>query len=233
MFSKAHTSAVAAEFIGTFVLSLAVLTVSKSSLNLPFFVSATAGIVVAGMMLLFGRISGAQLNPAITIGSLSVKRVTPTRAVVYVIAQLIGGFLAYYLFAYYSGQKWHSTGVFESKILVAEVIGTFIFSLAWAAIVFQKLESAKAVTIAGLSLTISLVAMSSAGVVSLNPAVSLGLRSWLWGSTVLGPIIGALVGFQVYKYLFAPESAQTRRPSPGITSVRNTTAQLRRTKPSH
>jgi glycerol uptake facilitator-like aquaporin len=215
MLSREHTSAVTAEFVGTFVWALGVLTVSKSSLNLPFFISATAGLAVAGMMLLFGRISGAQLNPAITLGLLGIKRISALKTVTYIAAQLAGGFLAYYLFAYFSGQRWHNTGLFSSKLLIAETIGALLFSLGWAAVVYQKLESAKGAVVVGLSFTLALLVVSSAGAVTLNPAVALGLHSWVWGSSLLGPIVGAFIGFQAYKFLFAPE------PIPTTLSVNN------------
>ena len=230
MVSKAHTSAVVAEFVGTFMLALAVLTVSKSSLNLPFFISLTAGLVAASMMLLFGRISGAQLNPAVTLGLLSIKRITALKAITYISVQLLGGITAYYLFAYFSGQRWHSTGLFGTKLFVAEALGAFLFSLGWAAVVIQKLESAKAAAVVGLSLTLALLAMSSAGVVTLNPAVALGLRSWIWGSSVLGPLVGAIVGFQVYRYLLAPEALPARKPEAGNETVKRASAPVQRAK---
>jgi glycerol uptake facilitator protein len=207
MASKERTSAVAGEFIGTFILALVVLTVSKSSLDFPFFISLSAGLVVIAVVLLFGRVSGAQLNPAVTLGLLSVKRITGLRAVAYAIAQLVGGLAAYYLFAYFSGQRWHNSGHFEAKLLIAEALGAFLFSLGWAASVSRKLDPAKAAVVIGLSFALALLAMSSAGTVMLNPAVALGLRSWVWGSSVLGPLVGAIAGFQAYKYLFAPEIA--------------------------
>lgn len=233
MVSKAHTSAVVAEFIGTFLLALAVLTVSKSSLDLPFFISLTAGLVVAGMMLIFGRTSGAHLNPAVTLGLLSIKRVTASKALAYIVAQLIGGITAYYLFAYFSGQRWHNTGLFETKLFVAEALGAFLFSLGWAAVVLQKLESAKAAAVVGLSLILALLAMSSAGVVTLNPAVALGLRSWIWWSSVFGPLVGAIVGFQAYRYLFAPGSLPARKPEAENVTVKSASAPVQRTKSIH
>ncbi len=230
MISKAHISAVAAEFVGTFTLVLAVLTVTKSSLNLPFFISVTAGLVVASMMLLFGRVSGAQLNPVITLGIWSLKRMTALRAATYVGVQLLGGLLAYYLFAYFSGQRWHSTGQFETKLFAAEALGTFLFALSWATVVYQRLESARAAAVVGLSLILAFVAMSGAGVVTLNPALALGLRSWTWGGSVFGPLVGAVAGFQLYNYLFAPEAAPARQPITASPTNKPTSAQLQRRK---
>jgi hypothetical protein len=37
----------------------------------------------------------------------------------------------------------------------------------------------------------------------LNPAVALGAQAWVWGTYVLGPVVGALVGVNLYAYLFA------------------------------
>jgi hypothetical protein len=42
---------------------------------------------------------------------------------------------------------------------------------------------------------------------TLNPAVALGARSWEWGTTLLGPILGAVIGFNLYALLFAPTDA--------------------------
>lgn len=214
MVSKADLSAVAAELIGTFVLALAVLTMSRSSLNFPFFISLAAGLAVAGAMLQFGRLSGAQINPAVTLGLLSVKRISILRAVAYIVAQLLGGLLAYYLFAYFAGQRWHVAARFETRILIAETIGAFLFSLGWAATVTQKLESGRAAAVIGLSFALALLAVSGAGTVMLNPAVALGLRSWVWGSSVFGPLVGSVVGFQVYRYLFAPEPSPVKEAEP-------------------
>jgi glycerol uptake facilitator-like aquaporin len=219
MVTNLRTSAVAAELVGTFTLALVVLTVSKSSLNLPFFISFSAGLAVAGMVLLFGRISGAQLNPAVTLGLLSVRRISALKAVVYVVAQLVGGLAAYYLFAFFSGQRWHNSGQFEAKLLIAEVLGAFLLSLGWAAVVFQRLESARAAAIIGLSFALALLATSSAGTEMLNPAIALGMRSWLWGSSVLGPLVGAVAGFHTYKYVFARGITSVNEAVPGTSNV--------------
>jgi glycerol uptake facilitator-like aquaporin len=224
------------------MLALAVLTVSKSSLNLPFFISLTAGLAVAAAMLLFSRILGAQLNPAITLGLLSVKKITATKALAYIAVQLVAGIAAYYLFAYFSGQRWHNTGQFEMKLLVAETLGAFLFSLSWAAVVFQKLETSKAAAVTGLSLTVALLLTSSAGVVMLNPAVALGFRSWIWASSVLGPLLGAVLGFQVFKYLFSANRSLVQSPrdavhQPGHTrqagSTRNKSSEKRNTSAAY
>jgi glycerol uptake facilitator-like aquaporin len=230
MLSKDRVSAVVAELLGTFLLSLAVLSVDRSTLNLPFFISVTAGLAVASMILIFGRISGAQLNPAITLGLLTINRIRAVKALAYIAAQLIGGALAYYLFTYFYGANWHSLGHYSTKLLVAETVGTFLFSMGWSAVVFRKLDSARSAVIAGLSFTLALIAVSAAGTVTLNPAVALSLRTWVWGSSVLGPLLGAVIGFQVYHYLFVAREVSEKLTKDKIPATKNTTMAPQRVK---
>jgi glycerol uptake facilitator-like aquaporin len=220
MASNKSVAAVIAEFLGTLILTLVMLTVAKSPLDYPFFISLAAGLVVAGVILVFGRVSGALLNPAVIAGLLSTKRITARKAVAYTVAQLLGGLIAYYLFAYFSGQRWHNGGNFEVKLLLAQTLGTFIFTVGWAAAAAQKLEPAKAAAVIGIWYALALLAVSSQNGVVLNPAVALGFRSWVWGTSVLGPLIGGAAGFQVYKYFFATTSVSVsaKRPVPTVAA---------------
>src|SRR6266540_2500739 len=157
MLTRKKAAMVLAEFLGTGFLTLAVLAVSKSSIGIPYFVAIAAGLVVATVTLTLGAISGAHLNPLITIGMWSVRRVKTVIGLVYIIAQLAGGIAAYFLFAYFVGQHWHNTGTFEAKTLVAEAVGGFIFSLGFAAVVFQKLRGGVAAATIGMSLTLGVL----------------------------------------------------------------------------
>jgi hypothetical protein len=96
----------------------------------------------------------------------------------------------------------HNTGTYSARILVAEVVGTFIFSFGWAAAIYQRFSLFnKAIAIGGSLTAGSLVAsLGSAGF--LNPAVALGLHQWGWGTYVLGPVLGAVIGFNLYNLLF-------------------------------
>lgn len=206
MLTRKNIAMIMAEFLGTAVLTLAVLAVSKSTIGIPYFVSIAAGLAVAGGTLVFGGVSGAHFNPVITLGLWSVRRVKTVPAVVYVAAQLLGGVAAYYLFTYFVNQTWHNVGEFQGRILVAEAAGAFIFSLGWAAAAYRHVEAGKAAAVVGISLLLG-VLISSAGSGGLvNPAVALGVRSWVWGTYVLGPVLGAVIGFNLYSLLFAPAS---------------------------
>lgn len=207
MLGRKQIAMIMAEFLGTGILTLVVLGVSKSTIGIPYFVALAAGLVVAGVTLALGAVSGAHLNPAITIGAWTTRRVKTVPAVVYIAAQLLGGGAAYLLYTYLIGQHWQNTGHFEGRILAAEALGAFIFSMFWAAAAFQKLELGKAAAVVGIGLTLGILAASAASGGLLNPAVALGARSWVWGTYVLGPILGAVIGFNLYALLFAPYTA--------------------------
>ncbi len=206
MLGRRKIAMVVAEFLGAGILTAVVLTVSRSSVGLPYFVALAAGLVLVASTLALGPVSGAHFNPAITIGMWSARKIKTLAAIVYVAAQLMGGIVAYLLYTYFVNTHWANAGHFQSRVMVAEAVGAFVFSLGWAAVVYQKLEAGKAAAAVGLSFVMGSMLASSASAGLLNPAVSLGLRLWVWGSYVLGPILGAIIGFNLYGLLFAPES---------------------------
>lgn len=202
---------VLAEFLGTAILTGVVLAVSKSNLGVTYFVALIAGLALAVGVLIFGALSGAHFNPAITIGLLSARRIKPLPALAYIAAQLLGGVVAYLLYSYFVNTSLQNTGVYDSRILVAEAVGAFVFSLAWAATVYDKVEtSGRSAFIIGAAFVVGMIIASSAsapGISLINPAVALGMHTWKWGTYVLGPILGAIIGFNLYALLFAPTNA--------------------------
>lgn len=213
MLERRKIAMIVAEFLGTALLTLVVLSVSKSTIGIPYFVALAAGLTVAAATVTLGVVSGAHLNPAITIGLWSARRIKTVPAVVYVAAQVLGGGAAYLLYTYLIGQHWKNTGDFESQTLVAEAVGAFVFSLGWAAAVYQKLGNSKAAATVGASLALGVIVASSAGAAFLNPAVAFGARSWVLGTYVLGPILGAIIGFNLYALLFAPNGSLKLKPA--------------------
>lgn len=203
MFRKNKLAMLVGEFLGTAALTSVILAITHSQLSLGYFISSAAGLIVALMTMSLAGISGAVFNPAMTIGLWTVRKLRTLQAVSYLAVQLLGGLVAWELFVYLTKVSGiHNTGTYSARILVAEVVGTFIFSFGWAAAIYQRFDLlAKAATIGG-SLTIgSLIAsLGSAGY--LNPAVALGLHQWGWGTYVLGPVLGAVIGFNLYNLLF-------------------------------
>ncbi|MEV2220150.1 aquaporin [Nocardia vinacea] len=86
----------AAEALGTFVLVMsgvgtAVLAGQRVG---PLGVALAFGLSLLFLVYAIGPISGCHVNPAVTLGQLLLGRLSVISAVGYVIAQLIGGFLA-------------------------------------------------------------------------------------------------------------------------------------------
>jgi len=205
MITRRKIAMLVAEFLGTGILTLVILAVSKSAMGYPYFVAIGAGLAAAMAVLVLGGVSGAHLNPIVTLGMWSVRKVKTIPAIAYLAAQFLGGIAAYYLFTYMIGQTFPATTAdFEAKTLVAEAVGALIFSMGWAAVVYHRLDGAKAAGVIAISLILGMM-VAAAGLGGLvNPAVALGAHSWVWGTFVLGPVLGAIIGFNLYGLLFAP-----------------------------
>lgn len=208
MLTRKRIAMIMAEFLGTALLTLAVLAVSRSNIGFPYFVGAAAGLVLVMATFVLGNVSGAHLNPIVTIGLWSVRKVKSAPALVYIASQLLGGIAAYYLFTYFIGQPLEgANSTFQARVLVAETVGALIFSLGWAAAVYQRLDVGRAAATVGISLMLGILVASIGSGGIINPAVALGVQSWVWGTYVLGPVLGAIIGFNLYSLLFAPASS--------------------------
>lgn len=219
MFSRKKVAMIVAEFLGTGVLTLVFLAVSKSTIGIPYFVAIAAGLVLVGMTLILGAVSGAHLNPVVTIGLWSIRRIKTLPAIIYVAAQLLGGAAAYLLYTYFVDQHWPNAGKFDSHVLVAEAVGAMIFGMGWAAAVYQKYTDGVRAAVIGISFMLGVVVASVAAGGMINPAVALGMRSWVWGTFVLGPVLGAIIGFNLYALLFAPEGSLVSRASEKVKAA--------------
>jgi len=208
MFGKRKSAMLVAEFLGTGALTLLILTVQRSTIGVPFFVAAAAGLVFAMMVLTVGAVSGGYFNPALTLGLWTARRVSTARAVVYIAAQMLGAWAAYYLYTYFVKTSLQPVGGhYTGRILVAETVGTALFTFGFASAVYQAYTWSTRAFVAGLSLMLGTIAASSASIGLLNPAVALGARAWVWGTYVLGPVLGAIIGVNLYALLFAgPET---------------------------
>ncbi len=247
MFGRRKIATLVAEFLGTGVLVLLVLSVQRSTIGVPFFVALAAGLTIALMSFALARTSGGYFNPALTIGMWTARKLPTVNAIIFIAAQMLGGWAAYYLYTYFVNNPLQPVGGhFTGRILVAEAVGAGIFAFGWAAAVYQRLTPAVSASIAGLSLIVGMVAASSASIGLLNPALALGARAWVLGTYVLGPILGAVIGVNLYGLLFADAEAAVTKPvapfAPAVavvparakatTAKRSTTAKSATKKPA-
>ncbi len=197
-----------AEFIGTFLLA-SIFIVGQGQ---PIFV--LFGLV--GIVLLIGAVSGAHVNPAITVGAWVTRRIGWLRAVGYIFAQFLGAAVAYVtLQAFLGGQapvsssaaaygqtaqelfKAVSLSTIPGKewyVFFSELLGTAILGFA-VANAFRAKEQIGSAFSVGLGIFVALmVAGTAAGYVGatviINPAVALSLQ--VFGSDAWAYVIYAL-----------------------------------------
>jgi aquaporin Z len=209
-----------AEFLGTGALVLLILSVQRSTIGVPFFVAIAAGLAVMVMSFAVGRVSGGFFNPALTLGMWTARKLSSVNTVLYIAAQLLGGLAAYYLYTYFVNNKLQSVGGhYSGRIMLAEAVGTGLFAFAVAGAVFQRFTTALTAAVAGLGLTVGIIAASPASLGLLNPAVALGIKAWVWGTYVLGPVIGAVIGVNLYSLLFAEGGSSAKAVAAPATAA--------------
>ncbi len=221
MFGKRNIATYVAEFLGTGALTLLVLSVQRSTIGVPFFVAAAAGLIVTLMSFALGGVSGGYFNPALTIGMWTARKLSTITGVIYIGAQFLGAWGAFLLYKYFVHTSLQPVGGhFTSRILVAEAVGTALFTFGFASAVYQRFNRAVSASVAGLSLMLGIIAASSAAIGLLNPAVALGVRAWVWGTYVLGPVLGAVIGVNLYGLLFAESTGTAGTKSASAVVVK-------------
>lgn len=150
------------EFVGTFFLALAALSVPA-----PFTIF-TVGIVLLVAVYVTGPISGAHLNPAVTVGLIAARQFPFGEGILYIVAQIAASLAAKVVVS----QRWIGTwGSYSSASIVAEFIGFGILMLAVAAVTEKRVTAAGSGVAVGPALMAGL--FISGGV--LNPAVAIAM----------------------------------------------------------
>lgn len=139
--------ALLAELVGTFILATVAVTVAN-----PIIVGFTLVVLVFAI----GAISGAHVNPAITFGLWSIRKLDGIKVPFYWAMQFAGALLALLVSQMYKGGgfglSFASFNSLDAKILFAELIGMAVFAFAVAAACQRKeVDSAKALCV-GLAL---------------------------------------------------------------------------------
>ena len=224
MINRQKVAMVVAELMGVMVLAMAVYAMVGRT-TFPLFAGLAAGTVLGVLVHTVGSVSGAQVNPAITLGLWSIRKVKTGQAIAYIIAQMLGGLAAWKLAQYFLGNELQSLAgdKFVWKVLIAEAVGAFVFGFGVASAVYQKYEGTKLAFTVGASLTIGILVASLASNGVLNPAVAVGIQSWSWAYAV-GPIVGAAFGMNVYAVLFTDEISFSRPKAAKRVAVKATAA---------
>lgn len=188
----------AAELLGTFLLALTVALSVNNGLG-PI-VPIIAGFTLALIVYMLGGISGAHVNPAITIALLTTRRIKVAEAVPYIAAQLLGAILAavvvWFALPSVSVPEFDWTlrpGIFEA-------LGTAVFAFGVSTVASGRATQGTSGIIVGGSLMLGILLASVASLGILNPAVALSLRVFdVW--YMAGPLVGALVGAWLHQWI--------------------------------
>lgn len=208
-----------AELLGTFILTFVVLSVSKSAIGIPYFVALGAGLTLAILVLVIGATSGAHVNPAVTFGLWSVKKIGTLKGILYIVAQFMGAIFAWKLYTYLINNTIPSISSksFDWRIFTAELVGTLIFTFGIAAAIYQNYEGGRKAAAIGGSLVLGIFVSSVVANGVLNPAVALGIQSW-GTEYFVGPLVGGFLGINLYSLVFAGEPFAIKPPQRRVSA---------------
>ncbi len=181
------------------------------------------GLTVMASIYLFGKISGAHFNPAVTIGLLVTKNISLKESIYYFIGQFIGAILGSLALLFILGSPailigglgatTPGMGVGYLQAMFAEFIGTFFLMLVIMGVAVDKKAAPGFAGISiGFTITAIIAVLGAFTGASINPARTFGpylinllgggLNFWIYYPIYLiGPILGAIVAALLYSYI--------------------------------
>lgn len=208
--------AAVAEFIGTFLLiffGCGAILIDHHQHGI-FGLQGLAfafGLIVMSVVYAIGHISGAHINPAVTIALAAVKKFPWRRVPSYVIAQFLGAILASYALKVSLangtplGMTLPSVGIGQALFLEIIMSAFLLFVVMGVGIDDRAHSEFTAIAVGGVIVADILVGGSLTGA-SMNPVRSFGpaliemnfQHMWLY---FVGPIIGAIIGASLYSFM--------------------------------
>lgn len=185
--------------------------------------AAVSGLAIMVMIYAVGHLSGAHINPAVTIAFCLTRHFPRGEAVSYVTAQLVGAAAAgALLLAIWPDKPGHlganAIGIAPGSALIVEAVlsAALMFVIMAVATDTRAIGAAAAIAIGGVVLLDILVGGGVSGA-SMNPARSFGpaLASgswdnfWIW---IVGPVAGTTIGAFAYQFVRDEPSRRSGRP---------------------
>ena len=190
-------------------------------------VSLAFGLAVTVVIYALGGVSGAHINPAVSIALWAVKKFPTKDTVAYIVAQCIGACIGSVLFFLVAGPDSLTIGglgatapfpgVTVWQALLAEIIGTFVLMLVIMGVAVDRRASPGfAGLVIGMAVTAVILAIGNISGGSINPARSFGpdlVAAVVNGSPalfttfpvyVVGPVVGAVIAALFYMYVAEP-----------------------------
>ncbi|TDC27547.1 aquaporin [Streptomyces sp. 8K308] len=216
----------AAEFVGT--LLLVFFAVGSAVLAGEFIgtlgISLAFAFVLLGLVYMFGHVSGAHVNPAVTLGVLLAGRMDPRTAIAYWVAQIagaiVGAALLFLVAKQVPGLGTHgafgsngfdsrsAVGISLGGAFVIEALLTFLLVFVYLAATPGPGPALRALD--GVPIGLALGAVSLVGIpltgAGVNPARSLATAIFATGSAlsqlwlfIVAPLVGAAVAVLVHQ----------------------------------
>jgi aquaporin Z len=216
--------ALAAEFIGTFMLMSSVLGAAFYSFGAKagaagiLGVALSIGLTVMALARSIGHISGGHYNPAVTVGLVAGGRFDAGSAISYIIAQCIGALASCLVFSLVgnTGDAFAANGYGSLSMLGSSLSSVFILETVLTAffliVIMGATRKDAAAGFAPLAIGMTLTAIHIMAIpvsnASVNPARSLGSAVFAGGEAlaqlwvfIVAPILGAVIGALVYNWM--------------------------------
>ncbi|AIY90310.1 MIP/aquaporin family protein [Geoglobus acetivorans] len=179
-------------------------------------------LIISAVIYSLGRVSGAHINPAVTIALWATKRFPTSEVAPYIVAQLIGASLGSILFLASVGSNAALIGgmgatapfpgISYGQAIITEAIGTFVLMLVIMGVaVDERAPPGFAGLIIGLTVGGIIITIGNITGSSLNPARTFGpylvdsmygINLWQYFPIyIIGPILGAVAAAFLYDYL--------------------------------
>jgi glycerol uptake facilitator protein len=229
-----------AEFLGTAMLILlgdgvvANVVLNKTKSNNSGWIVITFGwaLAVAIPVFIFGTISGASFNPALTISLAVIGKFSWSQVPGYIIAQMLGAFVGACIVYFNFKNHFDATDDADTKRAVfctapairntvhnffSEFLGTFVLVFALLGFVNTNLAPGLAGFVVGGIILVSGISLGGTTGYAINPARDLGPRIahallpiknkqgsdwWYAWIPVVAPICGAIVAAVFFKAIF-------------------------------
>jgi aquaporin TIP len=215
-----NTKALAAEFIGTFTLIfIGVGAIAGNFLNGGqtglVGIALAHGLAIAVMISATAAVSGGHLNPAVTIGLLTIQKIDLRNAIGYLFAQCLGAIVAAFLIklcipvdalaAVGMGTPGLGEGITPTMGLLTEIILTFFLVFVVCGTAVDKRAPKMGGLFIGLTVALDILLGGPITGAAMNPARHLGPallgggleNMWLYW---VGPVIGGILGSCTYKF---------------------------------
>ncbi|KJL47967.1 Aquaporin Z [Microbacterium hydrocarbonoxydans] len=194
-----------AEAIATFLFVLSIIgAVNADSPLTPLAIGLALAVLIYGT----GHISGAHLNPAVSVGVFLRGGLSAVDLVAYIVAQFVGGAVA----ALVSKALWAAGEPKQIEVGPAFLVeALFTLALVWAVLNTATSKDTDGNSFYGLAIggTVFVGAVAVGGISGggFNPAVALGLsisgqfdwaNLWLY---IVAPIVGAVVAALLFRLL--------------------------------